>query len=188
MLRGICINVHNLNPPTLLTSSRGTRLPTCSARLVKLTKATSWKRPSETTRKLLRNQRLKNQISVLKDSNGNAVVDPASQSELISDCFATAYRPDNGSHPPPIYKESIPMESVQISNAAVKKILPSLNQHKSPGRHGLHPTVLKILAPFVAEPFAHLFNLSLSTGQVKFLEITVSLNLIVCEILKSFLQ
>ncbi len=49
------------------------------------------------------NERHKNQIAVLKDSTGNAVVDPASQSELISACFATAYRPDNGSHPPPIY-------------------------------------------------------------------------------------
>ncbi len=50
------------------------------------------------------NKRLKNQISVLKDRNGNAVVDPASQSKLISAYFATAYRHDNGSHPPPIFK------------------------------------------------------------------------------------
>ncbi len=58
------------------------------------------------------------------------------------------------------------MESVQLSNVAVENILLSLNEHKSPGPDGLPPKILKILAPFIAEPLAHLFNLSLATGQV----------------------
>ncbi len=45
------------------------------------------------------------------------------------------------------------MEAVQISNVAVENILLSLNEHKSPGPDGLHPKILKILAPFIAEPF-----------------------------------
>ncbi len=42
--------------------------------------------------------------NIRQDSNGSAIVDPASQAELISECFSTAYRHDNGSHSPPFYK------------------------------------------------------------------------------------
>ncbi len=58
------------------------------------------------------------------------------------------------------------MESVQISNVAVQNILFSLNEQNSPGPVGLHPNILKILAPFIVEPLAHLFNLFLASEQV----------------------
>ncbi len=103
------------------------------------------------------NKRLQNRISVLQDSNGNAIVDPASQAELISECFSTAHRHDNGFHSPPFYKESIPLEAVQVSSDVVETILRSLDEHKSSGPDKLHPKILKILAPFIAKPLAHLF-------------------------------
>ncbi len=63
-------------------------------------------------------------------------------------------------------KKSIPMEVVQVSSDEVKTILRSLDQHKSSGPDELHPKILKILASFIAKPMAHLFNLSLASGQV----------------------
>ncbi len=41
-----------------------------------------------------------------------------------------------------------------------------VDEHKSSGPNELHPKILKILAPFIAKPLAHLFNLSLVTGKV----------------------
>ncbi len=58
------------------------------------------------------------------------------------------------------------MESVQISSVAVENILLSLDEHKSPDADRIHPKISRILAPFIAEPLARLFNLSLATGQM----------------------
>ncbi len=92
------------------------------------------------------------------------MIGPASKPELNSACFATAYRHDNASHLPPIYKESIPMEFVQISSFAVENICLLLNESLRPGPDKSHPVILKILALFIAEPLAHIFSLSLATG------------------------
>ncbi len=170
--------------------------------------ATSKRTPKKIFAHVQRNRRLQNRISVLKVSNGNAIVDPASQAELISECFSTAFRHGNGFHSPPFYKESIPMEAVHVSSDVVETILRSLDEHKSSGPDELHPKILKILTPFIAKPLAHLCNLSLATGQVpndwrtaKFCPIfkkgsreisgnyrPVSLTSIVCKMLESILK
>ncbi len=82
--------------------------------------------------------------------------------ETFFDCLPTG----QGFPLASFYKESIPMEGVQVSSDIVETILRSLDEHKSSGPDELHPKILKILAPFIAKPLAHLFNLSLATGQV----------------------
>ncbi len=166
MLRGVRFSERNLNHPKHSTSSRETGLPTCSARPVKFAKKTQ-----EIFRACAKSQ-FKNRVFVLEYSNGNAAVDPASQSAVISDCFATAYRYDNGYRPPLIYKESIPMEFVQISSVAVENsFFHSMNM-------GLHPKFPTILASFIATSaydcrtvgyFVPIFK----KGAGKFREITV---------------
>ncbi len=58
------------------------------------------------------------------------------------------------------------MEVVQVSSDVVETILRSLDEQKSSESDKLHPKVLKILAPFIAKPLAHLFNLFLAIGQI----------------------
>ncbi len=48
----------------------------------------------------------------------------------------------------------------------VARHLVSLNPYKAAGPDGLHPKVLRTLAPFIAEPLAELFNLSLLPADV----------------------
>ncbi len=55
---------------------------------------------------------------------------------------------------------------MQVSSDVVEAILCSLDEHKSTGPDELYPKILKILARFIAKPLAHLFDLSLATGQV----------------------
>ncbi len=56
---------------------------------------------------------------------------------------------------------------MQISSVTVEIILLLLDEHESPGPDRLHPEMFdKLLAPFIAEPLAHLFNLYLATGHV----------------------
>ncbi len=80
----------------------------------------------------------------------------------------SAYRHDNGFHSPSFYKESIPMEVVQVSSDVVVTTRRSLDAHKISGPDELHPKILKILAPFLAKSLAYLFNLSLAPGQVPY--------------------
>ncbi len=59
--------------------------------------------------------------------------DPASLAELISECFSTAYRNDNGHHSSLFCKKANPYGGLQASSDVVETILRSLDEHKSPG-------------------------------------------------------
>ena len=54
----------------------------------------------------------------------------------------------------------------QIETQKVQSVLESLNPDKSAGPDGIHPAVLQIIAPTIAEPLTRLFNLSLDLGTV----------------------
>ncbi len=55
---------------------------------------------------------------------------------------------------------------MMFTSDIVARHLVSLNPYKVAGPDGLHPKVLRTLAPFLVEPRAELFNLSLLTADV----------------------
>ena len=58
------------------------------------------------------------------------------------------------------------MEDIHVSAEGVTKLLKGLNLSKALGPDELHPRVLKALASELGPTFAHLFQLSIDTGEI----------------------
>ena len=59
------------------------------------------------------------------------------------------------------------MNDIAVSKDGVIKLLKGLNSSKTLGPDGLHPTVLKELATELGPVFAHLFQQSIDTGEIR---------------------
>ena len=59
-----------------------------------------------------------------------------------------------------------PLTNITITAKEVEKKLAKLRTDKSCGPDGVHPLILNKLSGTLAEPLAHIFQLSLSTGEV----------------------
>ena len=58
------------------------------------------------------------------------------------------------------------ISSIKVTVDSVYKLLSDLNPHKAMGRDGLHPQILKKLAPVIAHILQIIFQHSLDTGKV----------------------
>ncbi len=140
---GVNISASNLNPLTP-SINREIGPSTCSTRLVKFWKTNSWRRPSKIPRKYCHiciEKRLKIRLSVLKYIYASAMIDPASQSELILECFSIAFGHDNSYHSPTLSQGIEPYGSC-ANNQWCRWVYSSLSH----GPDGLHPRILKLLA------------------------------------------
>ncbi len=58
------------------------------------------------------------------------------------------------------------MDALSIVPGNVLTVLMKLDPHKGHGPDDIHLRILKLLANFVATPLAHLFNLTITQGNV----------------------
>ncbi len=109
-------------------------------------------------------KKLKNQVVTMRDETGERITDPLRQAQLFADTFHRSYRADDGRAAPTCFREAIRMPPVEIHVSLVQRALVSFNTHKGAGPDDVHPVILRVLAPFIAQRLTDLFNLSLRTA------------------------
>ena len=113
-----------------------------------------------------RNKKIADNLTALKDQDGVRIVEPKLQCELMASFYKTIYREDNDREVPTFQRQLPLMNEIVICSAEVEKELRRLDIHKGAGPDGIHPRILKELAPRLAPVLADLFNLTIAQGQV----------------------
>lgn len=112
--------------------------------------------------------RLRRQVTrVLKTDRGE-ITDDTEIAEKFRQYFLSVYRKDSG-EPLSIDAHRVPTEAMQMVTVSIAETfeeLTKLKPSKSMGPDGLHPAMLKALAPVLAAPLTELFNRSLSEGLI----------------------
>ena len=99
------------------------------------------------------------------ESAGGTTETPQQAAAVLADYYSTVYRADDQRpEPPTIPAVAAPMPRTSFRVPVVFLALQRLNAHKSAGPDGIHPAVLKALAPVIAAPLARLFELTLDQG------------------------
>jgi hypothetical protein len=89
----------------------------------------------------------------------------------IANCFAVNFesvflKDDNTTPEFQLPKTFSSQETLEINVDGILKQLLSLDHTKGPGPDGIRPSLLKFLAPLIAEPLSSIFSYSLDTGSV----------------------
>ena len=109
-------------------------------------------------------------IAPLKE-NGILKDTPKEKAEILNNQFSSVFTTDNPADFPDLSRwqqdpECPEIAAIKIIVDGVTKLLTNLNQHKAMGPDGLHPKVLKQLAPSIAPSLQLIFQKSLNTGEV----------------------
>ncbi len=66
-----------------------------------------------------------------------------------------SHRTDDGTVPPPFYRDAVQMDPIFISHNVVESALASLNINKGAGSDGLHLRNLSVPMPFISVPLTY---------------------------------
>jgi hypothetical protein len=90
---------------------------------------------------------------------------PQEAAEELATYYATVYKQDDHrAEPPSTPADVAPMPRPSFDPPVVRLLLQRINPHKSAGPDGIHPAVLRILAPVIAVPLSRLFEMTLDMG------------------------
>ena len=97
-------------------------------------------------------------IANLVDAEGNLTTSEQEKAEVLKDFFSSVFTREPGDFVPDFSTTSnAVINTVEITVTSMLKKLQALNPCKSPGPDGLHPKILKELAPTLAYPLSLLF-------------------------------
>ncbi len=113
-----------------------------------------------------RNKHLRTGVPALKKANGELDESPEGKSELLRSFFSSVHRRDSHSQPPDLPPPTAHMNQLVITAVEVHAELKRLDLKKSSGPDNVHPSLLFVLADFLAAPLATLFTLSLDAGRI----------------------
>ena len=110
------------------------------------------------------------EIAPLKE-NGILKDEPREKAEVLNKQFSSVFTTDSPTNFPDLktwQKDSNfqDISSIKVTVDGVHKLLSDLNPHKAMGPDGLHPQILKKLAPVIAPILQIIFQHSLDTGKV----------------------
>ena len=109
----------------------------------------------------------KSNLSSLCDpSSGRLLLSDASRAEALANHFSSVFKVDDGSLPPVPFSVSRKLSSVTIYPWDVFKVLCKLKPSVSATPDSIPQILFKKCAYFLAEPLAHIFNISLETGSL----------------------
>ena len=111
---------------------------------------------------------LRKTISLLKTDNG-IVEDSEGKANLLMEHFQGVHRKDGGLPVPTLgidFSSVTDMTCSEIEGRKVSKSLSYLRVDKSAGPDGIHPAIVKPLAPLIIQPLTELFNKSLHDGEI----------------------
>jgi hypothetical protein len=114
------------------------------------------------------NSRLKTQGSIPDlDTQEGTATDDLEKAEALNQFFTSVFTQENPIVPTLDNERIInPITEVMFSPEIVKKKLEDLKPNKSPGPDGLHPRVLKELAPVLCNPLSDLMQKSMNAGEL----------------------
>ena len=102
---------------------------------------------------------IKNNISPLRDSEGNLVTSDLEKAELMNKYFTSVFTiedPSTNPEPPIRYEGSQPLDRITFTLEDIKKKIKKLNKFKAPGPDEIHPRELKELEEEIAP---HLYKI-----------------------------
>jgi hypothetical protein len=107
-------------------------------------------------------------VADLKREDGSKTTTDKEKAELLNQFFQSVFTvEDDGPLPePPEYNFDEPLTDFDISTEDVRKRLASLKTNKAAGPDGINPLILSKAADILSAPIAHLFKLTLATGQI----------------------
>ena len=96
------------------------------------------------------------------------VADPTIKANLFNRYFNSVFTRSKFVLPPlnSLPTPSEQLSSIEITSSDVFSVLNRLDVHKAQGPDGLHPAVLKGCAVALCDPLAHLFNVSVASGEL----------------------
>lgn len=113
------------------------------------------------------NSRLKSKqgIEALKDEGGHLCTDDGNKAVILNNFFSSVFTDEDMTTVPTLpLSDTISLEDLNLSQAAVEKCLETLKTTCSPGPDGIHPRVLKEAAGQLSGPLATLFRKSVDSG------------------------
>lgn len=112
--------------------------------------------------------RLRRQVPRIIQTEQGLVEGDLQIAEEMRRFFMSVFRLDSGVLPTQLQNHSsaAQVEHLRIEESETLRELNSLKADKSPGPDGLHPAILKVIAPVIAPPLTHLFNLTLEKGTI----------------------
>ena len=106
-------------------------------------------------------------IPPLKRRGGTGITaSEIEQAEEFNGQFTDMFNKNDHSEVPFLSRSAPFMDDIVVSNEGVTKLRKGLNPSKALGPDELHPRVLKELATELGPVFAHLFQMSLDTGEI----------------------
>lgn len=111
---------------------------------------------------------IRNKLNSIVDTSGVTLTEPHAIADGINKHFKSIFVHDDPSEPLPEFNTicSTKISNIRITRTVVEEELMSLDIHKSMGTDNVHPMVLKSCAAAWSIPLLHIYELSLSSGQV----------------------
>ena len=108
-------------------------------------------------------------VGPLKDENGQLIVDPKHQAEVLNEYFASVFTSYEGSELPT--KEAMEMkegnlEDIRFEAKKIEEKIQEMRTESAPGPDGISPRILKEVAHQISTPLAMLFNKSMQNGSI----------------------
>ena len=111
----------------------------------------------------------KDPIPDMVDVKGNISTTDSEKSSLLNDYFSSVFTKENVDEIPNFAKRTKStddIETVEVTEEEMLKILQNLKADKSPGTDEIHPRLLKECAQSLAKPLKMLFDLSMKTSRI----------------------
>ena len=103
------------------------------------------------------------------DVKGNISTTDSEKSSLLNDYFSSVFTKENVDEIPNFdkrTKSTDDIETVEVTEEEMLKLLQNLKADKSPGTDEIHPRLLKECAQSLAKPLKMLFDLSMKTSRI----------------------
>ena len=106
------------------------------------------------------------ETGVLKDRDGNCIVDDAGKADLLNAYYNSINIVDDGTHPTFSPRTASKLDDIHFDAYAIRNHCNKLKPKFSCGPDGYPPLLLKRIGPAIAEVIAHLFQSFMSIGRV----------------------
>ena len=112
-------------------------------------------------------KRNRSRIGPLKNDDGEFVIAPKDQAQIINDFLGSVFT--RSTDAPPTKQRSTntgSLHDVEVTEERIRKLIDGLNEFSAPGPDGIPPKLVKILKDELSKPLEILFSRSIDEGSI----------------------